>query len=96
MSTATLSLKVLPLVNEKELYPVVDKVISMLKASGLNYVISPNDTTVEGDLDTLLNLVKMSQQICVEAGAERVFSVITLDYKPSGVTIDEKIAPYRG
>lgn len=95
MSEATLSLKVLPVVNEKDIYPVVDKVIAMLRDSGLNYVVSPNDTTIEGELDTLLNLVKKAQQICIEAGAERVFSVITIDYKPSGVTIDEKISPYR-
>lgn len=95
MPEATLSLKVLPVVKEEEIYPVVDQVIAMLSNSGLNYVVSPNDTTVEGDLDSLLELVKKAQQICIAAGAKRIFSVVTIDYKPDGVTIDEKISPYR-
>ncbi|HZK86410.1 MAG TPA: thiamine-binding protein [Syntrophomonas sp.] len=95
MPEANLSLKVLPVVDEKDIYPLVDQVIAMIKDSGLNYVVSPNDTTIEGDLDSLLNLVKKAQLICVAAGAPRVISVVTIDYKPSGVTIDEKIFPYR-
>jgi len=95
MSEATLSLKILPVVSEEEIYPVVDQVIAMLAKAGLKYVVSPNDTTVEGDLDTLLELVKKAQQICIDAGARRVFSVVTIDYKPDGVTIDEKLSPYQ-
>jgi uncharacterized protein YqgV (UPF0045/DUF77 family) len=53
------------------------------------------ETTVEGDLDEMLDLVRQAQQICVEAGANRVISVVKIDYKPDGVTIDEKIAKYR-
>ena len=95
MPEANLSLKILPVVAEEQIYPVVDQVIAMIKDSGFNYHVSPNDTTIEGDLDSLLNLVKRAQEICIAAGAPRVISIVTIDYKPEGVTIDEKISPYR-
>jgi len=53
------------------------------------------ETTIEGDLDSLLDLVKKAQQACVEAGANRIVSVVKIDYSPDGVTIDEKIGKYR-
>ncbi len=95
MPEANLSLKILPVVAEEQIYPIVDQVIAMIRDSGFNYHVSPNDTTVEGDLDSLLNLVKRAQEICIAAGAPRVISIISIDYKPEGVTIDEKISPYR-
>jgi len=95
MVNTNLSLQVLPRVPDDQIYGVVDKVIAMIQASGLNYVVGPMETTVEGDLDTLLDLVRQAQHICVEAGANRVMSVVKIDYKPAGVTIDEKIAKYR-
>ncbi|CFX52014.1 Protein of unknown function DUF77 [Syntrophomonas zehnderi OL-4] len=91
MPEANLSLKVLPIVPEDQLYPLVDQVIKMIHDSGLNYMVSPNDTTIEGDLVTLLDLVKKAQELCIAAGAPRVISMITIDYKPDGVSIDEKI-----
>lgn len=95
MANCNLSLQVLPRVADANLYNVVDKVIEMIQSSGLNYVVGPMETTIEGDLDELLPLVKRAQEICVAAGASRVISMVKIDYKPDGVTIDEKIAKYR-
>jgi len=95
MAEANLSLQILPIVPEKELYNVVDQVIAEIKKSGLKYLVGPMETTIEGDLDELLDLVKRAQQICVACNVSRVVSVIKIDYKPDGVTMDEKIAKYR-
>jgi uncharacterized protein (TIGR00106 family) len=91
---ANLSLQVLPVVSEEEIYPVVDRIIEMIKQSGFKYVVGPMETTIEGNLEGLLELVKKAQEICVSAGASRVISIIKIDYKPDGVTIDEKISKY--
>ena len=48
-----------------------------------------------GELDHLLEIVKQAHNICVNEGADRVLSVIKIDYKPEGVTMDEKIKKYR-
>jgi uncharacterized protein YqgV (UPF0045/DUF77 family) len=95
LPNANLSLQILPMVPQDQVYSVVDKVITLIQASGLPYVVGPMETTIEGDLDSLLDLVKKAQQACVEAGANRIVSVVKIDYSPDGVTIDEKIGKYR-
>ena len=95
MADINLSLQVLPVVSDSEIYPVVDKVIEYIKSTGVKYEVGPMETTMEGDLDFLLEVVKKAQDICVQEGAERVVSIIKIDYKPEGVTINEKVHKYR-
>lgn len=95
MNLTNVSLQVLPVVPDAKIYPVVDKVIEYIASCGVKYVVGPMETTMEGDLDTLLGIVKRAQEICIEEGAERVASVVKIDYKSEGVTIDEKIGKYR-
>jgi uncharacterized protein YqgV (UPF0045/DUF77 family) len=42
-----------------------------------------------------MDIVKESQQICIKGGVPRVVSIVKIDYKPEGVTIDEKVKKYR-
>lgn len=95
MPIINVSLQVLPRVPDERIYDVVDKVISYIDSCGVKYEVGPMETTMEGELDELLEIVKKAQEICVEEGATRVLSVIKIDYKPKGVTMDEKIAKYR-
>ena len=95
MAEANLSLQILPVVDEDKIYGIVDQVISVIKDSQLKYVVGPMETTVEGDIDALLGLVKKALEVCTEAGVARVIAVVKIDYKPGGVTIDEKIGKYR-
>ena len=50
---------------------------------------------MEGELHQLLEIVEKAQEVCLKNGAKRVVSVVKIDYKAGGVTIDEKIAKYR-
>lgn len=95
MAEANLSLQILPVVEEGNIYAMVDKVIRLIQDSGLKYVVGPMETTIEGDIDTLLSLVKKSLEVCKEGGVPRAMAVVKIDYKPGGVTIDEKINKYR-
>jgi uncharacterized protein YqgV (UPF0045/DUF77 family) len=94
MNKINVSLQVLPSVSDERLYPVVDKVIEYIASTGVKYVVGPMETTMEGDLDTLLEIVKKAQYICTQEGASRVVSVVKIDYKSEGVTINEKIGKY--
>lgn len=95
MAAINVSLQVIPKVKDEDTYRVVDEVINMIQKSGVKYIVGPMETTMEGELDELLEIVKKAQDICVREGATRVLSVVKIDYKPEGVTIDEKIYKYK-
>lgn len=95
MALANVSLQVLPVVDEKDLYGVVDKVIEYIQSSGVKFEVGPMETTMEGELDELLEIVKKAQEICISNGAKRVVSVVKIDYKPEGITMEEKVNKYR-
>ena len=95
MAKITLGLQVLPYIAEEKLYPVVDKVINYIDSRGIKYEVGPMETTMEGELDELLEIVKKAQEICLEQGASRVISLVKIDYKKTGVTIDEKVGKYK-
>ncbi len=95
MASVNVSLQVVPKVPEEKTYPVVDKVIEFIQKSGVKYKVGPMETTMEGELDVLLEIVKKAQEICVREGASRVMSVVKIDYKPEGVTMEEKIYKYK-
>ena len=95
MSRVNISFQILPVVEEERIYEVVDKVIDYIDKSGVKYEVSAMETNMEGDFDQLMDIIKQSQQICVNEGAPRVVSMVKIDYKPEGVTIDEKVKKYR-
>ena len=95
MPIVNVSLQVIPVVLEDRIYPGVDKVIEYIDASGVKYEVGPMETTMEGELDELLDIVKKAQEICVDHGASRVVSIVKIDYKAEGVTMNEKIYKYR-
>lgn len=95
MAICNVSLQVIPNVEEERIYPVVDKVIEYIDSTGVKYEVSAMETTMEGELDFLLEIVKNAQDICIKEGAKRVCSMVKIDYKQEGVTMDEKIKKYR-
>ncbi|MFO8192547.1 MAG: thiamine-binding protein [Bacillota bacterium] len=95
MPVCNLSLQIIPVVPEEQVYPIVDRVIAMIAESKMKYVVGPMETTMEGELDDLMDVVKKAQALCADIGAERVLSVIKIDYRAGGVTMDEKMAKYK-
>lgn len=83
------------MVPEEKIYDIVDQVIELIKKSGVNYIVGPMETSMEGDLEELLALVIKAQEVCVQAGSKRVISIVKIDYKPDGVSMNEKIHKYR-
>lgn len=73
MSVVNVSLQVIPVVEEQRIYPVVDKVIEYIQASGVKYEVGPMETTMEGELDELLDIVKRAQEICTSMGHLELF-----------------------
>ncbi len=89
---ASIAIQVLPKAEGEEVIRVVDQVIAYIKSTGLNTFVGPFETTVEGDFDELMEIVKECQKICIREGAESVMSYVKIAYNPhEGVwTIEEK------
>ncbi len=93
---ASIAIQCLPAVEGEEIIRVVDKVIEYIKSTGLNTYVGPFETTVEGDYEQLMEIVKECQYICIREGAPSVSSYVKIAFNPkAGVwTIDKKTAKH--
>lgn len=96
MVNSSIAIQVLPGVSGQEIIRVVDKVIEYIKSTGLKTFVGPFETTIEGDFDQLMEIIKRCQLICIAEGAPSVMSYVKISYKPEGGiwTIDEKVTKH--
>lgn len=95
---ASVAIQVLPkTTSNEETIRIVDEVIAYIKQTGLNYVVGPFETSIEGDFDELMDVVKQCQLIAVKAGADKVSAYVKISYAPTAhiLTIDEKITKHQ-
>lgn len=94
---ASIAIQVLPQVeSDEEVIRIVDEVIDYIKSTGLNYYVGPCETSVEGDYDTLMEIVKECQKVAVAAGAPSVSAYVKINYRPEGevLTIERKVTKH--
>ena len=94
---ASIAIQVLPDTrDEDELIRIVDEVIAYIKSTGLNCSVGPFETTIEGDYDQLMDIVKECQKVAGGAGAKSVSAYVKVVYKPEGdvLTIEKKITKH--
>ena len=94
---ASVAIQVLPKVNsDDEVIKIVDEVIAYIKSTGLNYFVGPCETSIEGDYDQLMDIVKECQKIAVKAGAKSVSAYVKINYRPEGevLTIEKKVTKH--
>jgi uncharacterized protein (TIGR00106 family) len=75
--------------------PYVDAAVNEVKKSGLKYEVDALGTTVEGDLDQVLDAVKRAHQAVRQKGVHRFFTELRIDDKEDGTTIKEEVEGYR-
>lgn len=94
---ASVAIQVLPKAEEdKKIVEIVDKVIDYIESTGLPYYVGPFETTIEGDLDELMDIVKKCQYIVTDGGAPSVLSYVKIHFNPKGgvLSIDEKVTKH--
>lgn len=94
---SSIAIQILPGVSEtSEVVRIVDEVIDYIRRTGLTYYVGPFETTVEGDFEELMEIVKQAQLIAIQAGAPSVSMYLKSVYRPSGdlLTIDEKVTKH--
>lgn len=97
MIQASIAIQVLPKAEGPELIRIVDAVIAYIKSTGFHTYVGPFETTVEGDYDDLMEIVKNCQLICIREGAPSVMSYVKINLNPNGIlTIDEKVSKHHG
>ena len=97
MPNASIALQILPTVkNTRESWKIIDKVIAFIKKSGVNFEVGPMETTMEGDLDKLLQIVNAAQKLAIEHGSSGVFSNVKIIYNPKGIaSMKKKVTKHR-
>ena len=90
--------QVIPRLKEGNNFEVVDKAIAVVKAADVPYQVGAMETTMKGELNYLLEVVKKAQQACYDAGALEVITNIKIHSKRESVddtfcTYDRGVTP---
>ncbi|NLC17983.1 MAG: thiamine-binding protein [Clostridiales bacterium] len=94
---AYVAIQVLPHADTgEEVVRIVDEVIDYIKSTGLKYYVGPCETTIEGEYEKLMEIVKNCQYIAIKAGCPKVMSYVKIGYAPEGgvLTIDQKVTKH--
>ena len=94
---ASVAIQVLPTVtDDEEVIRIVDAVIDYIKSTGLSYYVGPCETSIEGDYDQLMEIVKNCQLVGAKAGCKKMASYVKIDYRPEGavMTTEHKVGKY--
>ncbi|MEO1049448.1 MAG: thiamine-binding protein [Bacteroidota bacterium] len=90
-----MSIQIVPKTEKADYYPIIDEAIEAIKASGLKHMVTPFSTVIEGSYDELMELARLAQQKCLEAGANELLVNIQLHLKQNAdVTFEEKISKH--
>lgn len=96
MANALVSIQILPKTpNGEDVIPYVDRAIEVIEASGVPYRVGPLETTMEGDLGRLLDIVKQMNEEMIRIGAPNVISQVKILYAPAdGASMERLVAKY--
>ncbi len=93
---SAISIQCLPMTDadKEEVYKLVDEAIKVIDSSGLPYKVGPFETTIEGDLDQLIEVAKEAHKAVLKAGSKRVFTYIKLASGEDLGSTEEKVGKY--
>ncbi|MGG1550795.1 thiamine-binding protein [Paenibacillus ferrarius] len=96
MANALVSIQIIPkTVNNEDVIPYVDRAIEVIAASGVKYFVSPLETTMEGDLPQLLQIIQDMNAAMIDMGSPNVISQVKIYFNPSGASMDKLTEKYR-
>ncbi|MFJ7933354.1 MTH1187 family thiamine-binding protein [Sporosarcina sp. NPDC096371] len=96
MTNALVSIQIIPkMPNGEDVIPLVDAAIAVIDEAGVPYQVSPLETTMEGDLTELLEIVQKMNERMIEKGSLSIISQVKIFYKPDGASMDKLTEKYR-
>ncbi|WHY86988.1 thiamine-binding protein [Neobacillus novalis] len=96
MTNSLISIQIIPKTkNGESVIPYVDEAIRVIQESGVKFEVHPLETTMEGDLQQLLQVITKMNDRMIEMGSSNVISQIKVLYQPSGISMDQLTEKYR-
>ncbi|TVX89564.1 thiamine-binding protein [Paenibacillus agilis] len=96
MANSLVSVQIIPKTpNGEDVIPYVDRAIAIIEASGVKYQVNPLETTMEGELSTLLRVIEQMSEAMVEMGCVSAMSQVKIVYNPSGISMNKLTEKYR-
>jgi len=96
MPQINLGIQIVPKSKTLDSYPLVDKAISVIAASGVKYEVTPFETVMEGPEDQLMAIARKAQDAVLAAGADEILVYYRMQIRPDrDVSMDEKTHPHR-
>ncbi len=79
-----------------EVCRVVDSVIDYISTCDVRYFVGPFETTIEGDFDVCMDVLKQAQLIAKQAGAKHVmcYAKINWNLQEPLLTTEQKVGKY--
>ncbi|MFJ7729106.1 MTH1187 family thiamine-binding protein [Neobacillus sp. NPDC097160] len=96
MTNSLISIQIIPKTkNGESVIPYVDEAIRVIQESGVKFEVHPLETTMEGDLQQLLQVITKMNDRMIEMGSSNVISQIKVLYQPSGISMGQLTEKYR-
>lgn len=96
MGSALVSIQIIPKTKDGEdVIPYVDEAISIIQQSGVKYEVHPLETTMEGEIGQLFEIIERMNIRMIEMGSKNVISQIKVLYQPDGIKMDDLTVKYK-
>ena len=84
------------MISKEIIEKIVDAVIDYIKSTGLSYYVGPCETSIEGDYEQLMEVVKNCQIVAAKAGCKSMNTYVKISYKTEGdvLTIEKKVTKH--
>ena len=86
LNEVMLAFQIIPRVRNGNNFEVVDRAIEVVKSSKVPFQVGAMETTMQGELDHLLDIVKRAEKACYEAGAVEVITNIKIHSRSADAT----------
>ncbi|MEH7525007.1 MTH1187 family thiamine-binding protein [Bacillus sp. JJ1503] len=96
MNNSLVSIQIIPKTkNGEDVIPYVDEAIKIIEKSGVTYEVHPLETTMEGELSELFDVIKKMNERMIEMGSKNVISQVKILYQPTGIAMNQLTEKYR-
>lgn len=92
----SIAIQVLPEVERDGIFDAVDEVIAYIQSTGLTYHVGPFETTVEGDFDSLMEVIRQAHEIILNSGIPGISAYIKTSFRTDSQawSIEDKCHKY--